>query len=802
MRTLFTVAACLIAGCVVAHGQTGQERLSALLETRLDGEQCYRVRDLFLEREDVKFYFNDGHLIFASPHDGRDVAALFLAEQPSDSGEVLVIPPSARERKSLARHVGDGVLDEQIRSALFLFTDDTADQLRREIEQSPTSKLDPERGAQLESRWSPVLRNILESVSLRVLVDAHSETPLEQGFFAAALGGGRHGRFDVIIDPRQQPHVTVGKTTRRGGSALYDVWTQFDGVSYRQGRRQPPPAIGRVDDYRIDVEIADDLSMSVVAEMDFYPGDPHMRSFGFDLSKRLRLSSVSADGEPAEFLQLAEVSSEGRGGRSDSLLILLPGPVDEGESVRLRFEYRGRVISRAGEGIYFVGNRGNWYPRTETLFADYDLRFRYPAELDLTATGRLVETSESEGRRDSHFVSEGPLRLAGFNLGRFVEARREGENYEVSVRATPTVEERLQPKRPSARYVPMPPTQIRGRGRGLQTVLVTPEKPPPVKPADRVEIVADRAVQALDFFIERFGPLPTSSVAVTPIPSDIGQGFPGLVYAATLSYLDPEKPPLSELSEPMQVFYSKLLLPHELSHQWWGNTVTVQGSEGLWLMESLATYSSLLMLEENEGAAARNATLEYFRQTLLALNEEGGRIDSAGPLVFGTRLQSSQFPDAYRVVLYHKGAWVQHMLRGALGDEAYLDLLRSLPRDFSGRELTVDEFRRAAAARLPAGSPDPELNDFFDQWVLNTGIPEFRVTSSQVGEKLAGRLIQSGVPEHSVFTVHLRATTPDGKTAEVSIRTDGAETPFEMPSPGKGAKITIDPEARLLRTLR
>jgi len=802
MRSLLTAAACLIVGAVVAPGQTGQERLSALLETRLDGEQCYRVRDLFLEREDVKFYFNDGHLIFAQPHDGREIAALFLAEQPSDSGEVLVIPPSARERKSMARQVGDGVLDERIRSALLLFTDDTAEELRREIEQSPSSKLDPERGAQLESRWSPVLRNILESVSLRILVDSYSEAPLDQGFFAAASGGGRHGRFDVIVDPRQEPQVTVGKTTRRDGAALYDVWTQFDGVSYRQGRREKPPPIGRVDDYRIAVDIADDLSMSVTAELDFYPGDAGMRSFGFDLSKRLRLDSVSADGEPVEFLQLAEVSSEGRGGRSDSLLVLLPESIAEGRSVRLKFVYHGRVISRAGEGIYFVSNRGNWYPRTETLFADFDLRFRYPAELDLTATGELVETTESEGRRESHFVSEGPLRLAGFNLGRFIEAQREGEHYQVSVRATATVEERLQPKQPTARYVPMPPTQIRGRGRGLQTVLVTSEKPPPAKPADRVEIVADRAAEALEFFIERLGPPPTSTVAVTPIPSDIGQGFPGLVYAATLSYLDPAKPPLSDLPEPMQVFYSKLLLPHELSHQWWGNTVTVEGNEDLWLMESLATYSSLLMLEENEGKAARDSTLEYFRQTLLALNEEGDRIETAGPLVFGTRLQSSQFPDAYRIVLYHKGAWVQHMLRETLGDEAYLELLRSLPQDFARRELTVDAFRQAAAARLPEGSPDPELKDFFDHWVLNTGIPEFRVTSSEVGSKLAGRLVQSEVPEHSEFMVQLRATAPNGETTETYVRTDGAETPFEMPSPGKGAKITIDPEARLLRTLR
>jgi len=781
---------------------TGREHLRALLDTKLNAADCYRVRDIFLEREDVKFYLNDGHLIFAEPYDGRDVAALFIADQPSDSGEVLVIPPSARERRSLARVVGEGVLDERFRSALFLFTDDSAVQLRREIERSATSKPDIARGEALATKWSPVLRNILESVSLRVLVDAYSKLPLDEGFFAAAVGGGTRGRFDVVVDPRQDAHVSVGRASRRQGANIYDTWTQFAGLSYRQGRRKPPPETGRVENYSIEVDIADDLSMKVVAELDFQPGDRRLRSFGFDLSKRLRVDAIAANGVPVEFLQLPTIAENGHGERADSLLVLLPEPAQDDRPVRLRFEYHGQVISQQGEGIYFVSNRGNWYPRTETLFADFDVTFRYPAELDLVATGRLMETTETDGRRQTRFVSEKPLRLAGFNLGSFVNAERAGEGYSVSVRATRGVEERLKPRQASPRYVPLPPTQIRGRRRGLQTVLVTPSKPEPAKPAERIDKVADDALEALSFFTERFGPPPTSTVTVTPIPSNIGQGFPGLVYASTLSYLDPSRPPLSRFSPELQTFYSKLLLPHELSHQWWGNTVTVDDDEDLWLVESLATYSSLLLLEHREGTAVRNHTLENFRQSLLAENETGDRIESAGPLVFGSRLQSSKFPDAYRVVLYHKGAWVQHMLRETLGTEPFLDLLRSLPRDFALQELTVDQFREAAASRLPAGHPDPQLRDFFDQWVFNTGVPEFRAEWRKDGSAVSGTLVQEGVPEHYAFGVPLRITLADGQTVDHVIRTDGAETPFHIAVQGQPTALAIDPDVRLLRTLR
>ena len=56
----------------------------------LDPEQCYRVRDLFLEREDVKFYFVDGHLILARPFAGRTFAALFVAGDAADRGEIIL----------------------------------------------------------------------------------------------------------------------------------------------------------------------------------------------------------------------------------------------------------------------------------------------------------------------------------------------------------------------------------------------------------------------------------------------------------------------------------------------------------------------------------------------------------------------------------------------------------------------------------------------------------------------------------------------------------------------------------------
>ena len=78
------------------------------------------------------------------------------------------------------------------------------------------------------------------------------------------------------------------------------------------------------------------------------------------------------------------------------------------------------------------------------------------------ATGERVEDATEEGMRISRFVSGKPIRLAGFNLGSYVSASRMVEGYRVEVRATKSVERRLQPPRTP---VIMPAPVLPGRRR-------------------------------------------------------------------------------------------------------------------------------------------------------------------------------------------------------------------------------------------------------------------------------------------------------------------------------------------------
>ena len=121
-RCLFRLG-CLLGAATGLLGATASETAVALREAAFDGQRCYRVRDLSLIREDVKLFLTDGYLILAKPVAGAPLAAFFSAETEQGDGEVLLVPPTASERASLARYTQAPTLNEHFRGALLLFTD-------------------------------------------------------------------------------------------------------------------------------------------------------------------------------------------------------------------------------------------------------------------------------------------------------------------------------------------------------------------------------------------------------------------------------------------------------------------------------------------------------------------------------------------------------------------------------------------------------------------------------------------------------------------------------------------------------
>src|SRR6476469_413364 len=112
---LTTVLLLALAFRLPTPGATAADVARAIRENSFDRDQCYRVRDLTLVKEDIRLYFTDGHLIFSKPVEGRPIAAVFTTDVEGGDGEVILIPPDRGERETLSKYIHAPNLNEHFK---------------------------------------------------------------------------------------------------------------------------------------------------------------------------------------------------------------------------------------------------------------------------------------------------------------------------------------------------------------------------------------------------------------------------------------------------------------------------------------------------------------------------------------------------------------------------------------------------------------------------------------------------------------------------------------------------------------
>ncbi len=154
---------------------------------------------------------------------------------------------------------------------------------------------------------------------------------------------------------------------------------------------------------------------------------------------------------------------------------------------------------------------------------------------------------------------------------------------------------------------------------------------------------------------------------------------------------------------------NELWIVHELAHQWFGNLVTPARWQEIWLSEGFARYAEALWLERRRG---REAYLDYLAQ--IGPRRHPDLFTQAGTL-------ADPSPILPNPLVYDKGAWLLHMLRGRIGDGPFFALLRawtSAPQRAYGNAATAD---LVAAASAVAGE---DLGPWFDPWLRSAAVPE------------------------------------------------------------------------------
>jgi hypothetical protein len=802
------VLSCLIPPPVsLAADQSPHELYDAINALRLDAAATYQLATanrIELRRGDVEIYFEEGKLAFFAPLDGRVTGFVF-----SGRGHVLAFPREPVEKQQMARFLGAPVLDQEFLTAYVRFTDDAADDLLRQFH---SANLTPELDTAFASLSDPFLAEFNASQSLRILEDRLSQDP--KPYFYAALEGIETGPFDILFDAQRREQVLLGQRRKFGDAIYYDVW-----ASYSVPGSVPPTVHFHALDYTLDTTVQPDNSLDATAAVHLRAEHSGERVLTFQLSRALHAETVSDDqGKPLAYFQNEGMNLQERSVRgNDYLHVVLPQPSQKGQEYTVHFHYRGNVIENAGNGVLFVGARESWYPHLgdQADFASYNLTMRWPRHLKLVATGAKIDEQIVGDFRVGHWKSEKTLAIAGFNLGEYASSSITAETRTIDVYANRQLEQALSnrldtPDPSSLPSVDAPFRMPSGNSRAAMQL-------PAPSPADALKQLGKEIDSSIRFYENFSGPFPYRTLSVSQIPGTFGQGWPGLLYISTYSFLSPEAQNRAGLSATRQEAFTEIVPYHEVAHQWWGNVVAWSSYRDQWIDEAIANYLALLFAESRKPSEhAVRVWLERYRKQLEekvpGSDTPAGEI---GALPLGNRLNSSKSPGGFEEVIYSKGSWVIHMLREMLRqpgakdpDSRFVALLRTISTKYAYRAFSTDDLQREVEAVM---TPAMDLEGgrsmewFFEQWVRGTGIPRYRVEFSthhtDKGEMVRGKLFQTGVPRSFIVSVPLYATNGLGHNTFLgAVVAAGPETSFHFTTQIAPHKIVIDPQMTLLCT--
>jgi aminopeptidase N len=408
----------------------------------------------------------------------------------------------------------------------------------------------------------------------------------------------------------------------------------------------------------------------------------------------------------------------------------------QGEEYQRSFSETPGIID--GRGVFLAGT-SFWVP----TFGDGLMTF------DLEVAGlRPPWDVVSQGRRTTHDVDDAGLRSTGWSLDHPTE--------EIYLVAGPWYE-----------Y---------GRKAGDVDVFAFLRE----DDAGLAQRYLDATARYLELYQGMLPPFPYASFALVENFWETGYGMPGFT-----------------LLGPRVIRFPWILTssyPHELLHNWWGNSVYVDFTTGNWC-EGLTAYMAdhLFAEQRGEGATYRRATLKKFTDMVSAgedfpLSEFGSRHSAAS-----------------EAVGYGKSLMLYHMARRAVGDQAFLAALSLFDQE--------KRFSRASFSDIANAFTDETGGDwvpFIEEWVERTGAPQFEIREARVEE---------GAPGEAPWrvAVHLRQTQqedPFPVTVPVAVTIEGLEQPVwaeagtcgrdcivEVPCPARPLRVDVDPAFDVMRRL-
>lgn len=229
--------------------------------------------------------------------------------------------------------------------------------------------------------------------------------------------------------------------------------------------------------------------------------------------------------------------------------------------------------------------------------------------------------------------------------------------------------------------------------------------------------------------------------------------------------------------------------PHEILHNWWGNSVYVDYKTGNW-SEGLTTY----MADHREQEKVGQDALYRLKSLTSYMDYATGGED------FPLRQFTSRHSQSTQAVGYGKSMMFFHMLKVRFGEKTFNKAIQSFYKKNKFRHASFTDIEDAFTS-----TTGEDLTNFFTQWLDRTGAPRIRLTSagkwrSEKGYYLSLELRQEADKNYELhIPVHIKMKSGESIIQNVSLNSAATDITLEVPD--NPIQVEVDPNFEMMRLL-
>lgn len=497
--------------------------------------------------------------------------------------------------------------------------------------------------------------------------------------------------------------------------------------------------------HNITIEIDHDKSyIKVIDTLENYSQFITDGKFIFELNQSLKLNNVSnlKFDVSATHLVYAKV-------KKNTIVVYIP----DGFSSNLVLEYEGIMkqeqpkqgsaeFARAGaEYDYILNSEGaylsltaQWFPFFRDDLFTFDITTISDEKYKFVNQGDVISDVVSNGIRTTHFECNNPMDNIYIVSGPFYTFEEEFGGIKVQA-------------------------YLRENDKALATKYI-------------------KATEGfLDTYVSLIGDYPYSKFTLVENTEQTGWGMPSFTLLGSKIIRFP--------------FILMSSYPHELLHNWWGNSVYVDYTNGNWC-EGLTSYLADHLIKEQEGTGSE------YRKTAL----ERYTFYVQGSLEKPVELFTSKDNAVTEAIGYSKVMMIFHMLRVKYGNETFTKFLQEIYQRFKFKAVTfVDLFE------VFAEIADFDSKAYFEQWIKQSGAPT--ITLSEVKrEFINGNHIVNFTLNQTQEYLHFDVEIPvyfklDGQDELVrkTVRSNSNSQIYSFSFDTKPIQILVDPLYDVMRRL-